>query len=175
MDLVVRNKWWGVVVGSFNLLLCIKYQLMWQPMDGHQQTGIPHGRGMWAWLALVWFGMSAMHLRTAHQWPRQCGLNLFAQPHPCLQDTHGRRKELHQEVNLSVPRCLILERFPFEAPNQKSEAVETHQLGGSHSGKFTGVRKSEAWTSSPFVGKQTISWGDCALDHQQPWHQEVEV
>ena len=55
MDLVVRNKWWGVVVGSFNLLLCIKYQLMWRPMDGHQQTGIPHGRGMWAWLALVWY------------------------------------------------------------------------------------------------------------------------
>lgn len=29
-------------MASFNLLLCIKYQLMWQRMDGHRWTGIPH-------------------------------------------------------------------------------------------------------------------------------------
>ena len=69
-------------VASFNLLLCIKYQLMWQRMDGHRWTGIPHhcwyvGSDLldlslvWSPLivygsvelySLVWFGMRAMHL-----------------------------------------------------------------------------------------------------------------
>ena len=53
----------GGGVASFNLLLCIKYQLMWQPMDGHLQPRIPHGRGMCQlcfaslWFGLVWFGI----------------------------------------------------------------------------------------------------------------------
>ena len=82
----------GGGVASFNLLLCIKYQLMWQPMDGlHQQPGIPHHWGMWALLWLVQYGLIlyrgmmqfglVCELCTscaAHQRPRQCGHNLSA-------------------------------------------------------------------------------------------------
>ena len=89
---------------------------MWQPMDGHLQPRIPHGRGMcqlcFASLhcGLVWYSLALCSMVqfglvcelctscAAHQRPRQCGHNLFASPphpsypclslkHSCLQDT----------------------------------------------------------------------------------------